>query len=116
MCPMDGHVQGLGRGGSWEKRTESGLQQPKEGGSEGTPATAEDSGHAWTADAQKEPSVSQRRWLRLGARHPTAGPCDMLTGGPGSQPCLALLLRSTLRDKEEGQRFVWVGFVFFSVV
>lgn len=40
----------------------------------------------------------------------------MLTGGPGSQPCLALLLRSTLRDKEEGQRFVLVGFVFFSVV
>lgn len=113
MCPMDGHVQGLGRGGSWEKRTESGLQQPEEGGSEGTPATAKGSGHAWTADAQREPSVSRWRWLRHGAHHPAAEPWDTLTGGPGSQPHPALLLRSTLRDRKEGQRLVLVGFIFF---
>lgn len=91
----------------------SGLQQPEEGGSEGTPATAEGSGHAWTADAQREPSVSRWRWLRHGADHPAAEPWDTLTGGPGSQPRLALLLRSNLRDRKEGQRLVLVGFIFF---
>lgn len=32
---------------------------------------------------------------------------------PGSQPRPALLLRSTLRDRKEGQRLVLVGFIFF---
>lgn len=108
-CPGAGCEGEVGRNG-----LESGLQQPKEGGSEGTPATAEDSGPAWTADAQKEPSVSRWRWLRLGARHPTAGPCDTLTAARVTAPPGAAAPADPQRQGRS-QRFVSVGFVFFSV-
>lgn len=112
VCPVDDQAQGLVRGRSWEKRTgQWASAADKEGGSDGTPATAESSGHAWTAGAQKEPSMSRWQGPRHSACHPAAGPWDMLTGGPRSQPHLAPLLRPTLRDRKARGSF-WLASSF----
>lgn len=99
-CPGAGPGGDVGRNG-----LESGLQQPEEGGSEGTPATVEGSGHAWTADAQREASASRWRWPRHGAHHPTAEP--RVTAPPGA----AALIDPQRQERRPAARFGWLHFL-----
>lgn len=108
VCPVDDQAQGLVRGRSWEKRTGRWASAAdKEGGSDGTPATAEGSGHAWTADALHVAVAGTE------ARCPPSrsGAMGHAHRQPQVTAHLAPLLQPTLRDRKARGSF-WLASSF----
>lgn len=117
VCPVDDQAQGLVRGGGWEKRTGQWASAAyKEGGSNGTPATAKGSGHAWTADAQKEPSVSRWQGPRHSAAIPQQGHGTCSPAAPGHSSIWRRCSDLPSETRRPGVRFGWLlHFLFCSV-